>query len=174
MAKSQHFRKVGAHSNQETRPGDSSSSKPTVAPDSQPPPTGRKRKHKTLSSRHQDSQSKLVNQTEPQAKRQRTSSCSSSNYSTNSASINSSWLSWDRAERSYWDSLSQLRLTPSSLRELNRRNALLRTKAPQTRDITVGYVQNHINITHFARRGGPDLSDIRQVCLFSPFEMSFH
>ncbi len=168
MEKSQHFRKVGAHSNQETRPGDSSLSKPTVAPDSQPPPTGRKRKHKTLPSEHQDPQSKLVNQAESQAKRQRTSSCSSSKCSTRSASSNSSWLNWDRAERSYWDSLSQLRLTSNALRELNRRNALLHTKASHIRDITVRYEQNPINITRFARRGGPDLSDIRKVCLFSP------
>lgn len=163
MANPRHIREVGAHSNQETRPCDSSSLRPTVASDSRPPRTGRKRKHRTLSSEHQNTQTESPNHSEPPARRQRISSCSSSNTSTNSSSNSSSWSNWDRAQRSYWDSLSRLWLTPSSLREFNRRNALLRTQASPNRDIAVSSKRNHIDITRFARRGGPDLSDMRQV-----------
>lgn len=164
MAVLQHFREVGAHSNQETRPCDSSSPRPTVAPDSQPPPIRRKRKARTYSSEHQDTQFESFNHPQLQAKRQRTSSFPSSNPSTSSSSTDSSWSSWDRTERSYWDSLSQLRLTSSALRELNRRHALLRTKPSSTRDVTHKREQHPKDITRFARRGGPDLSDVRKVC----------
>ena len=163
MANLHHLRKVGAHSNQETRPCDSSSPRLTVAPDSQPLSARRKRKHRNLSSEHQNTQSESPNHSEPAAKRQRPSSCSS-NTSTNSSSTDSSSFSWDRAERSYWDSLSRLWLTPNALREFNRRDALPRTQASPNEDIAVTRKQISIDISHFARRGGPDLSDIRQVC----------
>lgn len=162
MANPQHLRKAGAHSNQETRPCDSSSPRPTVASDSRPPRTGRKRKHRTLSSEHQNTQPESSFHSKPPAKRQRTSSYPSSNTSTNSSSTEISWSTWDRAERSYWDSLSQLLLTSSSLREFNRRNALLRTQASPNGDITVTRKHKPTDIIRFARRGGPDLSDIRQ------------
>ena len=154
MAKSQRIRKVGAHSNQETQPRNSSLPRLTVAPDSLSPPTGRKRKTRTLSSRNQES----LNHSEHQAKKRKTSTDFSA---TSRSSKNSSWLNWDRAERQYWDSASRLWLTPSALRELNRRNALLRKKTLPELDIQVK--NRPKDITHFARRGGPDLSDIRKV-----------
>ena len=142
MAKSQHFRKVGAHSNQETRPGDSSSSKPTVAPDSQPRPTGRKRKYRTLLSQQRETQKSLH---EIRTKRHRTPDPHS-----------------DRIGRLYWDSLSRLWLASDALRELDQRNALLAAEGPQE----VCQLEHQIpsrDLEHFARHGGPDLSDIRQV-----------
>ena len=156
MPTRQHIRKVGAHSNQETRPCGVASPRSIVAPDSQPSPEGRRHRQKTLSSEDLDPQSRSINCSQPQPKRQRTSSYSSSN-----SSASSSWSSWDRAERSYWDSLSRLWLTPHALRELNRRNALLRT--PPNEKITVSREQHSTDITHFARHGGPDLSDVRNV-----------
>ena len=164
MAHPQQIRKVGAHSNQETRPCDSSSPKPTVAPDSQPP-TGRKRKHRTLSSEHQDTQPESFDLPEHRAKKHKSSSNS---CPTSSSSTNSSWLRWDQAERKYWDSLSKVWLTPNALWELNRRNALLRANAPPIAETPVNLEQRPKNITHFARHGGPDLSDIRKVCFRTP------
>lgn len=142
MAHPQQIRKVGAHSNQETRPRDSSSQRPTVAPDSQQPPTGRKRKFRTLSPEQLGYQ-QVHHQ--KQAKRRRI--------------LDSSW---DRAERFYWDSLSRLWLAADALRELDRRNALLAEESPQE----VRKLEHQIlprDIEHFARHGGPDLSDLRQV-----------
>ncbi|CAF9943337.1 MAG: hypothetical protein ALECFALPRED_011076 [Alectoria fallacina] len=141
MAHPQQIRKVGAHSNQETRPRDSSSQRPTVAPDSQQPPTGRKRKFRTLSPEQLGYQ-QVHHQ--KQAKRRRI--------------LDSSW---DRAERFYWDSLSRLWLAADALRELDRRNALLAEESPQE----VRKLEHQIlprDIEHFARHGGPDLSDLRQ------------
>ena len=163
MANPPRIRKVGAHSNQETRPCDSSSLGPTVAPVSQPPPTGRKRKNRTLSSEHRFTQSEESNHCENQAKKRKHSSCTSSN-STKSSSTNSSSSSWDRAQRSYWDSLSRLWLTPNALRELNRRHSLLQTRAPPDTQTLVTRKQCSTDIVRFARRGGPDLSEIRNVC----------
>ena len=162
MAILQHFRKVGAHSNQDTRSGYTCSPRPIVASDSQPPPTGPKRKHRGLSSELQDTQSESPNHSEPQPKRQSTPGSSSSNSCTNT-SIASSWSSWDRTERAYWDSLSQLRLTSNALRELNRRNRLVRSNAPPNRDIAITGEQHFADITRFARHGGPNLSDVRKV-----------
>ena len=142
MANPPHIRKVGAHSNQETRPCDSSSLGPTVAPVSQPPPTGRKRKLRTLSPDQHDSQKAQSNHP---SKRRRT--------------LDSTF---DRAQRSFWDSLSRLWLAPDALRELNRRNALLEAAPPQS-DRKPEYQKLPRNIEAFARHGGPDLSDIRQV-----------
>ena len=142
MANPQHIRKVGAHSIQETRPCDSSSLGPTVAPVSQPPPTGRKRKLRTLSPDQQNSQKRHSNHP---SKRRRT--------------LDSAF---DRAQRSFWDSLSRLWLAPDALRELNRRNALLEA-TPARSDRKPEYQTPPRNIEAFARHGGPDLSDIRQV-----------
>ena len=165
MANSPHVRKVGAHSNQETWPCDSSSLGPAVAPVSQTPLTGRKRKFRTLSSEHQIPQSEQSDRCETQAKKQKHSSRTSSN-STKSSSTNSSPSSWDRAQRSYWDSLSRLWLTPNALREFNRRHSLLQTSAPPDTQTLVTRKQCSTNISQFARRGGPDLSEIRNVCCF--------
>ena len=165
MANPQHIRKVGAHSIQETRPCDSSSLGPTVAPVSQPPPTGRKRKLRTLSPEHQITKSELSNHSETLAKKPKHSSRTSSN-STKSSSTDSSSSSWDRAQRSYWDSLSRLWLTPDALRELNRRHSLLQTSAPPDTHTLVTRKQCSTDIVRFARRGGPDLSEIRNVCCF--------
>ena len=165
MANSPHIGKVGAHSNQETRPCDSSSLGPAVAPVSQKPPTGRKRKFRTLSSEHHTLQSEKSNQSETQAKKQKHSSCTSSN-STKSSSTDSTSSSWDTAQRSYWDSLSRLWLTPDALRELNRRHSLLQTSAPPDTQMLVTRKQCPTDISQFARRGGPDLSEIRNVCCF--------
>ena len=142
MANPPHIRKVGAQSNQETRPCDSSSLGPTVAPVSQTPPTGRKRKHRTLSPDQQDSQNLQSNHP---SKRRRTLGSA-----------------FDRAQRSFWDSLSRLWLAPDALRELNRRNALLAATPPQP-DRKPEYQVLPRSIEAFARHGGPDLSDIRQV-----------
>ena len=168
MAILQHDGKVGARSKQETRPCDTNSSRPIIAPDSQLRPTGRTRKRRTLSSEHGNTQSESPQLSEPQAKRQRCSSVSCSNSSSKSSSTDSSWSSWDRAEREYWDSLSKLRLTSNALRELNRRNALLRTKAHPNEHVSITREQHPRDITRFARRGGPDLSDIRKVFLLLP------
>lgn len=159
MGNPQQVGKVGAHSIQETRPCDSSSPRPTVAPDSQPPPTGRKRTHRTRSSEHQASQTDSVDHPEHQAKRHKSSTNS---CSTSPSSTNSSWSNSDRAERNYWDTLSKVGLSRGATRELNRRNALLRAKLPLTAHIPA-ILECPKDITHFARHGGPDLSDIRQV-----------
>lgn len=147
MANLQHIRKVGAHSNQETRPCDSSSPRPTVAPDSQPPPTGRKRKHRTPSPVQRDSQKV---QHKHRTKRRQTSDSS-----------------WDRAERLYWDSLSRLWLASDALRELDRRNALLAAENPE-KIRKFEHQDLPRDIEQYTRHGGPDLSDIRQVWKF-PF-----
>ena len=141
MAIQRHLRKVGAHSNQETQPCDTPSSRPTVAPDSQPLPTGRKRKRRTLSPQQQDSQPR---QHIHPAKRQKKSESSR-----------------DRAKRLFWDKPSRLVLGPNALKELDRRNALL---AKETQKVCK--VKNQVcpdTIEQFAREGGPDLSDLRQV-----------
>lgn len=156
MEKLHHGRKVGAHSNQETRPCDSSSPRPTVAPDSQPPPTERKRKNRTLSSLHQDQQLDSLDQSEHQAKRHKSSSKTHSSRSF----TKTSWSNWDRTER---DSLSRVWLTRKALRELNRRNALSCSRAIRLVDILTKPKQRPKDITHFARHGGPDLSDLRKV-----------
>ena len=142
MANRRNLRKVGAQSNQETQPCDIPPSRPTVAPDSQPPPTGRKRKRRTLSPQQQDPQP--TQHTHP-SKRQRKSESSR-----------------DRAKRLSWDKPSRVLLGRHSLKELNRRNALLAKEAPQE----VGEVRDQVcpeTIEDFARKGGPDLSDLRQV-----------
>ncbi len=171
MAIRQPNEKIGALSNQETRPNETSSPRLVVASDSQPPPTSRKRKRSIRSSKHPNTQPELSNLSEAQVKRQRVPGNSSSNSSTNS-STDSSWSNWDRVEREYWDSLSKLRLTSNALRELNRRNALLRTETPPNEEASVTREQHpiNINITRFARHGGPDLSGIRNVCHLLPLE----
>lgn len=141
MANPPQIRKVGAHSNQETRPCDSSSLGPTVAPVSQKPPTGRKRKLRTLSPDQHNSQK---NKSKHPSKRRRTLGSA-----------------FDLAQRSFWDSLSRLWLAPDALRELNRRNALLEA-SPLQPDRKSEYQVLPRNIEAFARHGGPDLSDIRQ------------
>ena len=156
MPNPQHIQKIGAHSNQETRPCESPSLRSTVAPDSQPFPRARKHSHQTLSSQCLDTQARSPDCSQPPSKRQKISDYSSS---TSSASTSSS--SWDRTERWYWDSLSKLHLTSNALRELNRRNALLCDLSDK--DTTVIREQHPVDITRFARHGGPDLSDIRNV-----------
>ena len=157
---SQHGRKVGAHSNQETWPCDSSSPRPTVAPDSYLQHTGRKRKHRPLSSRNQGIYIDSLSHLESQAKKHKSSTKS---CPTSSSSTKSSHSNWDRAQRRFWDSLSRLWLAPDALRELDRRNPPLCTITPPTADISVYLKRCPKDITHFARHGGPDLSDIRQV-----------
>ena len=159
MANPQDVRKVGAHSNQETRPCDSSSPRPTVAPDSQQPSTGRKRKHRTLSSEHQNTSLDSLDHREHPAKRRKPSirSCSTS------PSTHPSRSTRDRAEREYWDTLSDPWLTSDALRELNRRNRAVRANALPTADTPACLKQRPKDITHFALHGGPDLSDIRKV-----------
>ena len=133
MAILPHIRKVGA------QPCDTSSSRPVVAPDSQLPPTVRKRKNRIPSPEQQDS---TQSQHRHQSKRHRTSESSRG-----------------RAIRFAWDSQSRLWLASDALREIDRRNALLAVKTPKG----VCEVVFPKDIEHFARHGGPDLSDIRQV-----------
>ena len=142
MAIQRHPRKVGAHSNQETQPCDKPSSRPTVAPGSQPPTTGRKRKRRTLSPQQQDSQPRQ--HTHP-PKRQRKSEPSR-----------------DRAKRLFRDKPSRLVLGPSALKELNRRNALQAKENPHE-ICQVGNQVCNDTIEQLAHKGGPDLSDLRQV-----------
>lgn len=160
MANPQHLRKVGAHSNQETPPCDPSSTRPKVAPDSQTTPTGRKREHRTLSSENQDTLQPSLDYLEHRAKRPDPWTKS---RSTTSSSTHSSLSSWDRNEREYWDSLSRVWLDRGALREFNRRDRLLRAKAAPTADTVSNLKQRPKDIARFARHGGPDLSDIRQV-----------
>ena len=142
MAIQRHLRKVGAQSNQETQPCDTPSSRPAVAPDSQPPPTGRKRKRRTLSPPQQDSQTRQY--THP-FKRQRKSDPSG-----------------DRAKRSFGDNPSRVALGPYALKEFNRQNASLAKEAPQEVDTVKNQVYPE-TVEELARKGGPDLSDLRQV-----------
>jgi hypothetical protein len=74
----------------------------------------------------------------------------------------------------FWDDLSKIWLTKHALRELNRRNAkpLLhssprRALQPVTRNfLAEDCTQKTLkNIKLFARHGGPDLSDLRGVCI---------
>ena len=142
MAIHRHLRKVGAQSNQETQPCDTPSSRPTVAPDSQPPPTGRKRKRRTLSPPQQEFQPRQ--HTNP-SKRQRKSAPNR-----------------HRAKPSFGDKPARFALGPYTLKELDRRNASLAKEAPQE----VDKVRNQVypeTVEELARKGGPDLSDLRQV-----------
>ena len=141
MAIQRHLRKVGAHSNQETQPCDTPLSRPTVAPDSQPPPpTARKRKRRTLSPQQQDSQPRQ--HTHP-SKRQKKSESSR-----------------DPAKRPFRD--KPTRLGPTALKELNRRNALLAKETPPE-VCKVGNQVGPETVEQLALKGGPDLSDLRQV-----------
>lgn len=163
MAILQHLRKVGAHSNQDTQPRDISSPRPVVAPDSQPPPTTRKRKHSTLSPEQQDS---LKVQQTHRTKRHCTSSptgdTSSPTGDTSSSTEGTSSSTWDQLQRQLWDSLSHVWLASDALRELDRRNAL--TAAANRRKVSkVEPLVIARDVEHFARHGGPDLSDLRQV-----------
>ena len=93
---------------------DSASPRSTVAADSQPPPTSRKRKQRSLSPRQPDGVKTLI---EHRKNRRNSSSSRSDSY----------WI-WDRAERSYWDSLSTLYLTSDALRDLNRQNVVTKMR----------------------------------------------
>ncbi|KAF2240366.1 hypothetical protein BU26DRAFT_497955 [Trematosphaeria pertusa] len=68
-----------------------------------------------------------------------------------------------RRHSPFWDSLSRIWLTPSALRELDRRNSPALQPAP-TIDISVGSLATSDSaIRRFARHGGPDLTDVRSV-----------
>ena len=135
---------------------DSASPGLPVAADSQPPPTRRKRKQRSLSPEQKDSGKTPIEHPKKQ-------------WSSSSSRSDSYWI-WDRAEKSYWDSLSTLCLTSDALRELNRQNAV--TKIRIHEEIPdIDSLEHHEDVSHFARHGGPDLSDIRKVetlrpCLF--------
>lgn len=70
----------------------------------------------------------------------------------------------------YWDTLSKLWLTPSALRELDRRNKKLpgpdriATSCKPVREPDLIDYQPQ-QLKRFARYGGPDLCDLRGVCL---------
>lgn len=157
MANLQHSRKIGAHTNQEIRP------------DSQPRRTGRKRKQRTLSPEQQDSQQE---QQRNRTKRRRTSdSGRDSDSNQDSGSSQDSDSGRDSSNRFPWDSLSRVWLAHDALREFDRRNRLLAAKSPQK----VPKLEPQIparDIEQFARRGGPDLSDLRQVCMQAPVTLS--
>ena len=141
MAIRRHLRKVGAQPNQETQPCDIPSSRPTVAPDSQPLPTGRKRKRKPLSPQQQDSQPRE----HTPSKRQRKSD-----------------LNRHLVKRSFGDKPSRLTLGPNTLKRLDRQNASLAKESPQ-KVCKVGNQDWPETIEELARQGGPDLTDLRQV-----------
>jgi hypothetical protein len=85
----------------------------------------------------------------------------------------------------FWDNLSKIWLTKRALRELDRRNtqaaptpprSLYRARRPVTRNCLAKSKTNRQNtadyeprilkdIKLFARHGGPDLSDLRNVCI---------
>ena len=91
----------------------------------------------------------------------------------------------------FWDNLSEIWLTKRALRELDRRNfrAALRARWPLTRNFlaeserscetaqyTTDFLRHYLrrcephvleDIKLFARHGGPDLSDLRNVCTAS-------
>ena len=96
----------------------------------------------------------------------------------------------DQPPAAFWDNLSKLWLTKRALRELDRRNVEAapspfslrrRSYRPLTRHILVDEkkfspqsgshfldhcaVQYLKDIKRFARHGGPDLSDVRSVCI---------
>ena len=144
MATLQHIQTVGAHSTQETRPC-SSSSKPTVAPDSQPPTPGRKRRRRSLSPEEHSHPTY-------RARRCRTSNAG-----------------WHQAQQSFWDSLSRVWLAPDALREIDRRNGLLTEAHPRVFNLEDQVLSK--DVEHFARHGGPDLSDLRQVRKL-PFDLT--
>jgi hypothetical protein len=85
---------------------------------------------------------------------------------------------------SFWDNLSTIWLTKRALRELNRRNtevAAVPSRTPHRRracqcKIALYNSTDYLrackprilkNIKLFARQGGPDLSDLRNVCIAS-------
>lgn len=173
MATLRHLRKVGAHSNQDTRPRDTSSPRSIVAPDSQPPPASRKRKYSALSPEQQDSPK--VQQRHRSEKHRSSSSTrdtststrdtSSSSGDTSSSTAETSSTVWHEQQRQLWDSLSHVWLASDALRELNRRNRRNRLTAAEIRR-KVSKVEPLVtarNVEEFARHGGPDLSDLRQV-----------
>lgn len=61
----------------------------------------------------------------------------------------------------FWDTLSKVWLTPRALRELDRRND---TRPPAT-EATAPISIIPTNLARFARRGGPDLCQLRGVRL---------
>jgi hypothetical protein len=74
----------------------------------------------------------------------------------------------------FWDNLSKIWLTKHTLRELNRRNAKplpysppRRALQPVTQNFFAGNCTPETlkSIKLFARHGGPDLSDLRGVCI---------
>jgi len=77
----------------------------------------------------------------------------------------------------FWDNLSKLWLTKRALRELGRRNSQTApspSRSPHRRDYQVAYCTDYLsrctprilkNIRVLARHGGPDLSDLRNVCI---------
>ena len=68
----------------------------------------------------------------------------------------------DQLPRNFWDSLSRVWLAPDAIREFNRRNALLFAKPSHQ----VSEFERQVlprDIVQFARHGGPDLADLRQV-----------
>ena len=70
----------------------------------------------------------------------------------------------------YWDTLSKLWLTPCALRELDRRNKKLvgpdRIAISCKPDGEPDLIDYHPQqLKRFARYGGPDLCDLRGVCL---------
>lgn len=72
----------------------------------------------------------------------------------------------------FWDRLSKIELTRSALRELDRRTKLSRTRIPRSYH-SIPQIINTPRITRavaraivrFANGGGPDISDLRGVCI---------
>lgn len=72
-----------------------------------------------------------------------------------------------RRSPSFWDTLSKIRLSRSSLREFERRNIGKKIQSPYTPTTKIEYPtgRSRLRLKRFARRGGPDLSHLRGVCL---------
>lgn len=83
-----------------------------------------------------------------------------------------SQLSFDQLQRKFYDSLSTLWLTRRALREIDRRNDLIPARAFKVN--AEACAKEHLgDIKRFARQGGPNFSDIRQVYASENYQKCF-
>ncbi|KIW41742.1 uncharacterized protein PV06_07266 [Exophiala oligosperma] len=75
-----------------------------------------------------------------------------------------------RRSPSFWDTLSKIRLSRSSLREFERRNIGKKIQSPYTPTTKIEYPtgRSRLRLKRFARRGGPDLSHLRGLANLPP------
>ena len=68
-----------------------------------------------------------------------------------------------RTPNRFWDDLSRVWLTPCALREFDRRT--VRPMVPIPLELSTLKETQIIELKHFAKHGGPDLTDFRAVSL---------